>query len=75
MTDGRQLGEAAFVVAAVVAVVLSAAFLPTVSLLSGSSLPGGLPGSQIPQMPGDDATGRAVAADGVAAGVSSVRYR
>ncbi|MFQ3475098.1 hypothetical protein HKK80_02400 [Halonotius sp. F2-221B] len=52
MADGRRLGEAAFVVAAVVAVVLSAAFLPTVSLLSSSSLPDGLPGSQIPQMSG-----------------------
>jgi|APHM01.1.fsa_nt_gi Transglutaminase-like enzymes, putative cysteine proteases len=51
MADGRRLGEAALVVVAVFALLLSAAFLPVVSLLDGGSVPGELPGKANPELP------------------------
>ena len=52
MADGRRLGEAALVIVAVFALLLSAAFLPVVSLLDGGTVPGDLPGGANPNLPG-----------------------
>jgi hypothetical protein len=51
MTGGRRIGEAALVVVAVFALLLSAAFLPTVSLLDSGSVPNDLPGDVNPELP------------------------
>jgi transglutaminase-like putative cysteine protease len=51
MADGRRPGEAALVVVAVFALLLSAAFLPVVSLLDGGSVPGDLPGKTPAELP------------------------